>query len=208
MKSVANSILKRIRAKQRGWVFTPKDFIDIASKNAIGVCLHRLVSKGIIRKISHGIYDFPAHHPKLGTLSPSPDAIASAIAKRSGDIIQPGGAQLVNQLGLDTQVPAKPAYLTSGSTTKKKIATYPFIFNHSKFLNKNPWNINSAKVINALQYVGKNHITDDTIKKCRKILTQKDKSQLKNNLKQLPYWMIPHILKIIRTDNERATRTK
>lgn len=208
MKSITDSILKRIRGKQRGWVFTPKDFIDLASKNAIGVTLHRLANKNIIRKIAHGIYDFPAHHPKLGILAPSPDAIALALATRSGDSIQPSGAQLANQLGLDTQVPAKPAYLTSGSSTKKKIANYPLTLNHSKFLNKNAWSANSARVINALQHMGKSHINDDMINKCQKILTQKDKSQFKKNLKQLPYWMIPHILKIIRTDDERATGTK
>jgi hypothetical protein len=208
MKSPTDIILRRIRAKQRGWVFTPKNFIDLASRNAIGVILYRLVQKGIIRKIGYGIYDFPATHPKLGVLSPSPDAIAAAIASRSGDHIQPSGAQSANQLGLDTQVPAKPAYLTSGSSSKRKVANYPLILNHSKFLNKNALSMSSARVINALKYMGKNHITDDMICKCRKTLSQKDKAQLKNNLNLFPNWMIPHILKIIRTDDERVTGAK
>lgn len=207
MKSIADSILKRIRAK-RGWVFTPKDFIDLAPKNTIGVTLHRLAAKGIIRKIGHGMYDHPTVHPKLGKLGPSPDAIASAIATRSGDVIQPSGAHLANQLGLDTQVPAKPVYITSGNPTKKKIANYPIVFNHSKFLNKSSLSINATKVINALYHMGKQHITDHMLKNCSKILNQRDKAQLQKNLKQLPYWMIPHILKIIRTDNERATKAK
>lgn len=209
MKPVAaDLILRRIRAKQRGWVFTAKDFIDIATRNTIGVTLYRLTKKSIIRKIGYGIYDFPAQHPKLGTLTPSPDTIVSAIATRTGDIIQPSGAQLANQLGLDTQVPAKPAYLTSGSSTKKKVANYPLTLNHSRFLNKTPWSTNAASVINALYHMGKGHITDDMINKCRKFLTQRDKSQLNNNLKQLPYWMIPHILKMIRTNDERTAKSK
>lgn len=197
MKSASDSILRRIRAKQRGWVFTPKDFIDLASRNNIGIILHRLVQKGFIRKIGHGLYDFPAKHPKLGTLAAIPDAIADAIAARSGDVIQPSGAQLANQLGLDTQVPAKPSYITSGNSTRKKIANYPITLSHSKFLNKTPLNINVIKVINALHHLGKNNISDDTITKCKKILSKKDKSQLKKNLVQFPDWMIKFILKII-----------
>lgn len=197
MKSASDSILRRIRAKQHGWVFTPKDFIDIASRNNIGIILHRLVQKGFIRKIGHGLYDFPAKHPKLGTLAATPDAIANAIAARSGDIIQPSGAQLANELGLDTQVPAKPSYITSGNSTRKKIANYPITLSHSKFLNKTPLNINVIKVINALHHIGKNNISDDTITKCKKILSKKDKSQLKKNLVQFPDWMIQFILKII-----------
>lgn len=208
MKPAADLILRRIRAKRRGWVFTAKDFIDIAPRNTIGVTLHRLFKKGIIRKIGYGIYDFPAQHPKLGILAPSPDTIASAIATRSGDVIQPSGAQLANQLGLDTQVPAKPNYITSGSSIKKKIANYPLTLNHSKFLNKSPWSTNVTRVINALHHMGKGHITDHMLNKCSKILTKREKSQLKNNLNQLPYWMIPHILKMIRTNDERVTKGK
>ena len=80
MGSISNSIIRRIRAKQRGWVFTPKNFIDLAPRNNIDIILYRLLKKGIIRKLARGIYDFPIKHPKLGTLASSPDAIAKAIA--------------------------------------------------------------------------------------------------------------------------------
>jgi hypothetical protein len=99
-------------------------------------------------------------------------------------------------LGLDTQVPAKPAYITSGNPTKRKIANYPITFNHSKFLNTSSWSANSAKVINALHHMGKQNITDNMVAQCSKALSQRDKAQLKKNLKQLPYWMVPYILKI------------
>jgi hypothetical protein len=118
MKSASDSILRRIRAKQREWVFTPKDFIDLAPRNTIGVTLLRLVKKDIIRKLSHGIYDLPIKHPKLGTLAPNPDAIAKAVAAKKGDIVQPSGAQLANQLGLDTQVQASIYYLRQFNAEK------------------------------------------------------------------------------------------
>lgn len=197
MKSASDSILRRIRAKQRGWVFTPKDFVDIAPRNTIGVTLHRLVEKGIIRKIGHGIYDFPATHTKLGTLSAHPDAIARAVASQSGDIIQPGGAQLANQLGFDTQVSAKSSYITSGGSKQKKIANYPMTFSHSKFLNNISLNPNVISVINALNHIGKNNITEEMVQKSKKILSLRDKAQLKKILKQLPDWMIQVVLKII-----------
>jgi hypothetical protein len=208
MKSASDSILRRIRAKQRGWVFTPKDFIDLAPRNTIGVTLLRLVKKDVIRKLSHGIYDFPIKHPKLGTLAANPDAIAKAVAAKKGDIVQPSGTQLANQLGLDTQVSAKAAYITSGNSTQKKISNYPITLTHSKFLSKIPYPINAARVISALHHLGKNNITDGTIEQCKIILSKKDKSQLKKNLKQLPDWMVPYILQITRTDDERTASNK
>lgn len=197
MKSTSGSILRRIRAKKHGWVFTPKNFIDLAPRDTIGMVLHRLLKKGIIRRLGHGLYDFPVKHPKLGTLAASPDSIARAIASKTGDVVQPSGATLANQLGFDTQVPSKLNYLTSGNSTQKKIANYPITLHHSRFLPNLPLNINNARVINALYHLGKNNITDDIIKKCKIILSQKDKSQLKKNLAKLPDWMIPFILKMI-----------
>lgn len=202
MKSASDSILRRIRAKKRGWVFTPKDFMDLAPRNNVGIVLHRLLKKGIIRKLAHGLYDRPVKHRLLGILSPGPDSIARAIAKKKGDAIQPSGARLANDLGLDNQVPAKPAYITTGSARKKQIANFPITFTHSKFLNKAPLSANTVRVINALYHLGKNHkgsdfISDGKIQHCKRILSKKDKSQLKKNLNQLPDWMIPIILKII-----------
>ncbi len=170
--------------------------------------LYRLAKKGVIRNLSHGIYDFPAKHPKLGILSASSDAIAKAVTMRSGDVVQPSRAQLANQLGLDNQVPAQAAYITSGSSAQKKIGNHRIILNHSKFLNKASFSINAAKVINALQHLGKNHVTDEMIKKCSKILSKKDKSQLKKNLNQFPNWMVQFILKIIGITNERNTSSR
>jgi hypothetical protein len=197
MKSISDHIIRRIRGKQRGWVFTPKNFIDLAPRITVAVTLHRLLKKGIIRKLSHGIYDFPAQHPKLGILAPNPDAIAKAIALKRGDNIQPSGVRLANLLGLDTQVPSKPTYITSGNSTQKKIGNSPITLKHSKLIPSAPLSVNSVRVINALDHLGKNNITDDMIKKCKKILTQKDKSQLKKNLAKLPAWLIPFILKIV-----------
>lgn len=197
MKSASDSILRRIRAKQRGWVFTPKDFIDIAPRNTVGITLHRLLKKGVIRKLGRGIYDLPYKHPKLGTLSAFQDDVAHAVASKSGDIIQPSGAMIVNMLGLDTQVPAKATYLTSGKTTEKKVGNHIIKMRHSRFLLGTPLNPNVVRIINALHYLGKRFITDDIVKKCKRILTKSDKSQLRKNLAKLPDWMIPFVLKMI-----------
>jgi hypothetical protein len=203
MKSVSNSILRRIRAKQHGWVFTPKDFIDLAPRNTIGITLYRLVKKGIIRKLSHGIYDFPVQHPKLGTLSPSPDAVAKAMAAKKGNTIQPNGAALANLLGFDLQVPTKLKYITTGNSVQRTVLNHPTLFIHSKYINnKIPFSTNSIRVINALNHLGKNNITDDIIEKSQKILSQKDKLQLKKNLKQFPDWLVYYILKIIKNTDE------
>lgn len=198
MTTINDTILRRIRAKKRGWVFTPKNFIDIAKRSAIDVTLHRLVKKGIIRKLSKGIYDFPYIHPKLGMLAPNPDLIAKALANKTGDIAQPSAARAANQLGIDTQVPAKPTYITSRSTIKRKIANYPIVLRHSKYTSIDTLSLNVSNTINAIRHLGKHNVSDSIIHQLKRVLTKKDKLQLIKNISKFPDWMAPILIELAR----------
>lgn len=198
MTTISDLILRRIRAKKHGWVFTPKNFIDIASRSAIDVTLHRLTKAGVIRKLDKGIYDFPIIHPKLGILAPDPDLIAKAIASKTGDTIQPSAARAANQLGIDTQVSSKPVYLTSRSSIKKNIANYPIALHHTKYASNDMLNPNVADTINVLRHLGKNNISSSIINQLSQVLTKKDKLQLRKNISKFPDWMAPVILQLAR----------
>ena len=76
----------------RGSVFVPGDFLDLGSREAVDLALHRLARKGTIRRLARGVYDFPKQHPVLGLLSPSADAVARALAGRDRTRLQPAGA--------------------------------------------------------------------------------------------------------------------
>lgn len=207
MATMVDTILRRIRAKKRGWVFTPKDFTDIANRNLIDVALHRLVKKGVIRKIDYGIYDFPIIHPKLGALAPNPDVLAKALANKTGDTIHPSGARAANQLGIDMQVPAKLAYLTSRKAMKKTIANYQINLQHSKYTSTQKLNVNVVNTINALRHLGKHNISAAIIKQLNRALNRNDKLQIKQNLSKFPDWLAPILLQLTRTKHEKNTRT-
>lgn len=196
MTSINEKILRRIRAKKRGWVFTPKDFVDLAPRSTVDVTLYRLVKREIIRKLSRGLYDFPIMHPTLGTLSPDTSRVKSAIARKSGETFRPSGAQAVNQLGLDTQVPAKNVSLTSGKTKKMVVANNPIELKHSKFVGTQQLPPNVTNTIIALKHLGKKHVSLSLIKKLNKVLSKSDAKVLRKNISKLPDWMIPIILKI------------
>ncbi len=90
-KSIDYQILKAINARGYGAVFVPTDFLNLGSRQAVDIVLHRLVRKGTIRRLARGIYDFPKEHPKLGKLQPSPEKIAEALVGRDCTRIQPTG---------------------------------------------------------------------------------------------------------------------
>lgn len=201
-------ILKRIRGKQRGWVFTPKDFTDIAPRNTVDQVLSRLVKEEVIRKVSRGVYDFPVIHKQLGALGPSFDKLIKTIAKQTNDIILPSGAVIVNQLGLDTQVPAKPIYFTSGQSKQKKIQSYSIKLKHSKIVSQFGENQNLCRLILALQHFGQYHIDETKILKLSRLISDKDKKDLTKAIPKLPHWMAPFIFKITRSQHGEVSQSQ
>ncbi|HUY35620.1 MAG TPA: DUF6088 family protein [Pirellulales bacterium] len=99
-QSIDAKVIARIRGKGKGSVHVAGGFLDLGSREAVDVALHRLFKKGIIRRLARGVYDFPEQHPALGLLSPSAHTIAEALAGRDRTRLQPAGAYAANALGL------------------------------------------------------------------------------------------------------------
>ncbi len=70
MQGIDSKILSRVYGRGRGCVVTPKDFLDIGSRQAVDLALHRLVKKEKLRRLARGLYDYPRIDPQLGPLPP------------------------------------------------------------------------------------------------------------------------------------------
>ena len=115
MESIEFKIQKRIADERgQGCVVTPADFLDLGSRQAVDLALHRLVKKGILRRIARGLYDYPHVDPYLGALIPSIDAVVAAVQGRDHTSIQASGGYAANQLGLSDQLPMKIVFHTDG----------------------------------------------------------------------------------------------
>ena len=98
-----------------GAVVTPKDFLELARRDAIDQALCRMARTGTLERIGRGLYHFPRVDPSRGiSLPPDPDLVAAAIGRQTGSAVVPTSAPLSRQLGLSAQNPARPAYETTG----------------------------------------------------------------------------------------------
>lgn len=207
MNAVADTVIRRIRAKGRGWVFTPKDFLDVGTRATVDQTLSRLVRKGAIRRLDRGVYDYPKQHDKLGTLSPGADDLAQAIAAKTGDRIFPSGAAAANYLGLSTQVPARPVYLTNGTSRTKKVAGRTITLKHARVPIINTITDRANFVLQALSYLGQNNIDDTVIQRCANRLDNRDIKDLSASASRLPGWMADIILRIQQTRHGQLRQT-
>ena len=190
-QSIDSQILARIHGRGRGSVLVPGVFLDIGSREAVDLALHRLARKGTIRRLARGVYDFPKQHPVLGPLSPSADTIAQALAGRDRTRLQPAGAYAANALGLSEQVPAKAVFLTDGQSRMVKIGSMTIQLRRTTPRNMAAAGRLSGLVIQALRELGKDHVTAGRIAHLKRTLPVQKRRELLKDLKLAPAWMHP-----------------
>jgi len=196
MYAVTDRIIKRVRGKGRGWVFTPKDFLDLGTRASIDMALNRLVQAGDIRRIGRGIYDYPKLHDRLGALTPDAGVIVQAVATQSGDKVVASGAQSANRLGISTQVPAKPSYATSGATRVKNVAGRTISLKRSRAPILDDASSNANAALQMLVHVGKANVDDDLIRRIAARLDDRDMKVLRKAQPLMPGWMSDAVLKM------------
>lgn len=198
--STVQKILKRIRGKGKGWVFTPKDFLDLDNRSNIDTILQQITGDGIVQRLDRGIYYYPKIHPKLGKLSPDPLQIAQAVARQNGDIAFPDGAKALNMLGLSTQVPAKNIYYTNSTDKSITIGSQQISLVPSQIKTKRINPTLDYLILQALRYLGDGNITDNIIYKCSDMASDKDKKQLQKQIPSLKGdWLTDAVRRIIQS---------
>ena len=188
-QTVESLIKKRIQGHHRGWVFTPKHFVDLGSSTSIRFTLFTLQKEKFIRRLSQGVYDFPQQHEVLGVLSPSVDAVAKALSEKYGFRVQPSGAYAANRIGLSEQVPGRVVFLTDGPSRKLKIGKIEISFRHTTLNNMFAAGSREALVIQAFKFIKKDHIDQAMLARTKTLLKGSNRKDFERNLKYAPEWI-------------------
>lgn len=188
-QSIDSRILARIHGRGRGSVLVPGDFLDLGSREAVDVALHRLARKGTIRRLARGVYDFPKEHAVLGLLAPSADDIAKAIAGRDRTRLQPAGAYAANALGLSELVPAKVVFLTDGPSRAVTVGRTTIHLRRTTPKNMATAGRLSGLLIQALRELGVEHVTPDQIAHLKRTLPAEERAGLPKDIPLAPAWI-------------------
>ena len=194
MKGIAKKIMKRMSAHSSGkWVGTPKDFVDLGSREAVDQALSRLVKAGHLRRVGHGLYDRPRFSSLLNSPAPADiDVAVAALARRDGVRIMPDGLLSANQLGVTNAVPAKACYITDGPSRALKIDGRTIHFKHVSPRVMKWTGRPSAPVVQALRWLGPDAAADkQVVTILNRNLPEDVKLDLLQNSSDLPGWALP-----------------
>jgi hypothetical protein len=197
MNSLKNKIVSRIYGNGRGWCFTRRDFLDIASPEAVDVTLHRLNGEGMIARALRGVYYYPKYSKLLNIfLSPDVDQVANAIAGKFNWEIQPTGDTALNILRLSNQVPGRYVYLSTGPSKKYKIGNTDLIFKKTALKNSGFRHKKSSIVFQALKALGEKNVSPHTIDSIRALLTLDERKKILKDTEKTTAWVYEIIKKI------------
>jgi hypothetical protein len=195
--SIQDKIVDRLRRHGRGKVFTPKDFLDIGSREAVDQGLSRLARAKTVQRLGRGLYCYPKINKRLGiAIAPDVDEIADALARQTGSRIVPSGATAANRLGLSTQVPAKPVYLSDGRSRQVRVGNFVVVVKHVSPKELPVGNRTSATVLQALRHLGKDAVDAIVVGRIRKVLSPKNRSRLLLDARYTTDWIADAVRKI------------
>jgi len=202
MQSIENKASARIYGNQRGWVFSKIDFLDLGSDADIRKALSELATKGTIRRVLRGIYDYPRISKLLNSeMGPDLDQLARALARRSGWRIQPSENTALNILGLSTQVPAQSVYLSDGPSKTYEIGKLQLVFKKRTLKESVFKNKESELVVQALKALGQERIDEKVRQKLSKQWSPELWRKIVRDTKTAPGWVCDAIRKITNEAN-------
>lgn len=188
--NLSGKILARIYGKGRGYVFTPKDFLDLANHATVRQSLARFVEAGTIRRLLRGVYDYPAFSDFLkAPARPDPDAIARTIARAHGWTLLPAGETALNLLGLSTQVPAQWHYFSDGPSKRYEWSGGTIIFTRRANREIAGLSPKTVLVVQALKSLGKDRVDIEVMERLRRKLDRKERSRAVEEARYVTAWV-------------------
>jgi hypothetical protein len=206
------AILSRLGADAPRKVWTPRDFIDLASRDAVDKALQRLAKGGALRRIDRGLYDQPAFNKLTQKPNPpDPRSVIEAVGRRDQTRMLVDGMTSANDLGLTDAVPAKIVVHTDSRRQPIKLGNVTITFRPTA-ASKLFWADRPAmRIVQALHWLrdqlAREGEGDQIQRKLTRLLNDPKsgpvlKADLAAGMTALPTWMWMFLKPLVENDAE------
>lgn len=210
------AILDRISAQSSTGVWTPVDFLDLGSREAVDQVLHRLTASNDLRRIARGLYDKPGTNRLTGKPTyPDYQHVVDALARRDQVRMVVDGITAANDLGLTDAVPARAVVLTDARLKPIKLGNLTIHFQHAAPSRLHWAGHPAMRVVQALYWVRDLLPRDMDRIRARLVSVLQDpvhgsaiRDDLRQGLPALPEWMQTIVRDLLRTEGADQSQNK
>jgi len=215
---IKSQVVQRINQAPAAKVWTPVDFLDLGSRDAVDKTLQRMVASNDLRRIDRGLYD----QPRMNSLTGQPTApdylsVIDAVARRDQVRVLIDGMTAANDLGLTNAVPGQVIVHTDGRLRPIQLGKLTLQFKLTA-PSKLYWaNHPAMRVVQALYWLrdglkGGAQVDQDAIQ-AKLIRLLQDSSQgsairddLRSGLHTVPSWMQQWICDLLARSEQASTK--
>lgn len=185
---IVDVIRQRVSEAENGTLLFSNSFPEYGDEY-VGHILSVLVKEGLIYRLCRGVY-LKTIKTRFGLAYPPLEVIAAAIAERDNAEILPTGATALNLLGLSTQVPMNPTFITSGSARVINIDGRNITFRRvvpKNFAIKGP---RRRLIVQALKAIGEKSLSGHDEERIGALIKNNSEADcLDEDMKVMPVWI-------------------
>jgi hypothetical protein len=153
----------------------------------VSEALSRLAHIGKLDEIYECVYVQPVE-TRFGTRSPDVGMVIPQLAELWGETIVPSGGAAANLLGMTTQVPMAPVYLTSGADRTLHLGEAPIELRHAQDWQLLEPNQPVGDAVRALAWMGPKKI-EQSIESLGQVLSVEELKELASSCITMPEWI-------------------
>lgn len=189
MERITSQIMKKVEKLPEGTLITAKTLLNLGSRAGVDQALSRLTRRGELLRVSRGVYVLPVAG-RFGKRPPSPEKVVEALATQQREVVRPSAATAANALGLTTQVPIRPIYLTSGRSRNLTLGKLNVELRHAP-----NWQLrqgHEGEVVRALVWAGRER-AKETVSTLSSKIPPSEFAHIIESSPNLPSWLIASI---------------
>ena len=195
MPSLSSRILEYVSALPEAMPICPGALLHLGSRAAVDQALSRLVHAEQLLRIFRGVYMCPIE-TRFGLCSPSVEKAIESLSALWGETIVPSGGAAAHVLGLTTQIPVQPVYLTSGHSRRLYFCRLLVRLRHALRWQLVAPNRRAGDLVRALAWLGP-HEVEDGLALAAPRLSSEDLADLSAARATMPAWMAQPVSALI-----------
>ena len=184
---LASEILAHASSLPEGTPVCAEVLSSLGSTDAVNGALCELAHNGKLSEVCEGVYLQPVE-TRFGTRSPDVGTVIPQLAKLWEETIVPCGGASANLMGMTTQIPMMPVYLTSGYDRTLHISGSTVELRHAP-----KWQLLApdqpvGHAVRALAWMGPEEV-EESIKLLGRMLPVEEIKELVSSCETIPEWM-------------------
>ena len=195
MESLSKQIMQHSRSLAEAAPICAGALLHLGNRAAVDQALSRLARSGDLLRVCQGVYMRPVE-TRFGPCAPSVSKAVDALANLWGETIVPCGGAAANVLGLTTQMPVRPVYLTSGPSRRLQFGSLKVELRHAPRWQLVAPNRRAGEVIRAMAWLG----PEELLKGLETVLpglSPQEMGELADARATMPHWMAEQVSKVV-----------